>query len=151
VSGVADHTITIAPHPQCEHCQSDNPADWCEIDPWTKRPRRCLSWTIACPGVTAHCRTWWECRDCNNGDRDLEEHLEENAEAHGIEHQYLPFGWATPSDDCSYRLDDAYERIFEAVRDLEQPVGIHVIKLTWEGDLGPDVTIKAPATAGGDR
>ena len=148
---MADHTITITPHPQCEHCQSDDPADWCENDPWTRRPRRCLAWTITCPGVTERCRTWWECRECNNGDRGLKEHLEEHAEAHGIEHQRLPSGWATPGTSCSYGLDDAYDRISDAIRDLEQPVGTHVIKLTWEDDLGPEATIKALAAAGGGR
>lgn len=85
---------------------------------------------VECPGVTDSCRTWWECTICADAlakdeDDSYRDRLDENSEAHGVEHRLMEFGWAAPSQDCWAQVaDDRPDAIEDVFRLDHRPMTV---------------------------
>lgn len=99
---------------------------------------------VICHGVTAECRIWWECFECNALDDDAREEIAENGEAHGVEHQYGEFGLCYSSEQClAQSLDAACEAISDAARGLAP--GSYPCEVDYVGDGYINVIVLAEA------
>lgn len=82
-----------------------------------------FNYEVECPGVTDVCRTWWECTICSDAlakdeDGSYRDRLDEDSEAHGVEHRLMGFGWAVASGDCWAQVADERPDAIEDVFDL---------------------------------
>lgn len=92
---------------------------------------------VVCPGVTADCRTWWSCTECDRATAamsadevaEYDDDLSESGEAHGVQHQRIDGMWMTPGHTClAYSLEnDADEVAFHSGEAL--PDGEHAVDL----------------------
>lgn len=99
------------------------------IPPDEPDAEREFDYKVECPGVTDACRTWWECTICTDAlakdeDGSYRDRLEDDGEAHSVEHRLMEFGWAVPSEDCWAQVaddqPDAIEEVFDgAERSIE--------------------------------
>lgn len=89
--------------------------------------------SLACPGVTDSCRTWWECTICRDAlhgmDEDardqFDEDLYETEVAHGEEHRQIDGMWMTPSNDCiGLSLDTDAGDLVDTLPDGDHPVDL---------------------------
>lgn len=97
------------------------------IEPGAERE---FNLAIECPGVTDACRTWWQCTKCEDAlaldvDDSYRNRLDEDSEAHGVEHRLMPFGWAVRSEECWAQVSDdrmdAIEEVFDRAKRPIEP------------------------------
>lgn len=91
----------------------------------------CFEYALECPVVTHRCRAWQICEPCSALDMDSEawDELEQDGEAHGVEHQDIGGDWYTPTEDCLAVVDGDLR---DAAEELQLRPGRHEVEVLYE-------------------